>query len=179
VAPRITDLGAGWSERKIVFAVDPLDQPAETVNEMVDQDASKRSRLLTQVTSAAQKEGAVGYGYFGYGFGNLVRNQGRYDLYLSRYPDQEILNKRWSEYSQQAGARTDPGLGEAAIWLPRTGNDHDFRLMVRSGLFLMRLECTAAQKEEQLVHLARIAARSVVEITKPPGASKPIPRTKP
>jgi hypothetical protein len=157
IAPAISDLGAGWTERKIVFAVDPLDQPSETVNEWVSQDSGNRNRLLTQVRAGLEQVGAVGMGYFGYGFGNLLVGQGRYDLYINRFPDRKALEKEWSNYAGQAGTQTEPEVGEAAIWLPRLATDHDYRLVVRKGSYLMRLECTAKQDKEKLVRVARTA----------------------
>jgi hypothetical protein len=171
VAPRVSDLGAGWTERKIIFAVDPLDQPMETVNEWVSQDSGNRSRLLTQVRAALEQVGAVGVGYFGYGFGNLVVGQGLYDFYLNRFPDQKALEKEWSNYAGQAGTQTEPGVGEAAIWLPRLASDHDHRLVVRSGSYLMRLECTAKQDKEKLVQLAKATINNAIGAggaTRPP-----------
>ena len=177
VAPRVEDLGSGWTERRIVFGVDPLDQPAETANELVSRDLSNRSRLLAQVKVAMQEQGSVGMGYFGYGLGNLLFSQGRYDLYLSRYPNLAALEKEWSHYSNPTNQRVEPEVGDVAIWLPRPTNDHDHQLIVRSGLYLMRLECTAKQKDEELLHLARKTAERISGIAnrKAPATGAPNP----
>jgi hypothetical protein len=161
VAPEVSDLGAGWTERRIVYAVDPLDEPAETVNESASQDSANRSRLLTQVRVELEQASAVGMGYFGYGFGNLVAGKGRYDLYLCRFPDQNSLEKEWGKYARQEGTQTQPEVGEAAVWLARSADDHDYRLVVRSGSCLMRLECTAKQEKEKLVQLANKATERI------------------
>jgi len=155
VAPDVSDLGAGWSEKRVVYAVDPVDQPAETVNDSASQDPENRDRLLAQVKAEMVRVGVDGMGYFGYGFGNMVVGKGRYDLYLSRFPDVNSLEKEWSKYAQQAGTHTEPGVGEAAIWLPRSASDHDYRLVVRKVSYLLRLECTSKQEEEKLVQLAK------------------------
>lgn len=176
VAPRIADLGPGWTERRIVFAVDPLDQPAELVNEAASRDPSNRKRLLVQVRKQMQEQGALGIGYFGYGFGNLVYAQGRYDLYISRYPDNKALEQQWSEYAGEKESHSEPGVGEGAVWLERKANDHDYRLVLKKGLFLARLECTAKQEPERLVHLAKTLAKNIERATEPgapPNAAPP------
>jgi hypothetical protein len=60
VAPRLVDLGADWTEREIAFAVDPLDQPPETVNEAASRDQTNRRALLAQVKAGMESEGAAG-----------------------------------------------------------------------------------------------------------------------
>jgi hypothetical protein len=60
--PGVTDLGPGWSERKIVFAIDPLDQPTAIVNEAPSREPANRERLLARVTAAIGEQGAVGIG---------------------------------------------------------------------------------------------------------------------
>jgi hypothetical protein len=158
VAPEVSDLGAGWTEKRVVYAVD---QPAETINESASQDPANRTRLLAHLKTEMEQAGAVGMGYFGYAFGNLVVGQGRYDLYLCRFPDQNSLENEWSKYARQAGTQTEPEIGEAAVWLPRPVSDHDYRLVVRSGSCLMRLECTAKQDKEKLVQLAKKATERI------------------
>jgi hypothetical protein len=175
VAPRIADLGSGWTERRIVFAMDPLDQPSELVNEAANRDPSNRKALLVQVRKQMQEQGALGIGYFGYGFGNLVYAQGRYDLYISRYPDHKALERQWSEYAKEKDIHSDPGVGEAAVWLERKANDHDYRLVLKKGLFLARLECTAKEEPERLVHLAKILARNIDRATEPGAAPNAAP----
>jgi hypothetical protein len=167
VAPQIADLESGWTERKIVFAVDPLDEPSENVNEAASRDPSNRQRLLAQVRKEMQEQGSVGIGYFGYGYGNLVHAQGRYDLYISRYPDSKSLERQWSHYARQKDSHPDPGLGDAAVWVERKGADHDYRLVLRKGLFLARFECTAKEAPERLVHLAKTLARNIDQATEP------------
>ena len=161
IAPGVEALGSGWVERRVVFAIDPLDQPPETVNAAASRDASNRSRLLAQVRAGMKQHGAVGTGYFGYSVDSLAHGQGRYDLYLSRYPNQERLEQRWRAYARQADDRPGPGVGDAAVWLPRKGSDDDYRLVFRKGLCLARLECTARQELELLIHLARVVANNV------------------
>jgi hypothetical protein len=60
VAPRLDDLGSDWTQREIVFAVDPLDQPPETVNEAAGRDQTNRRALLAQVKAGMESEGAAG-----------------------------------------------------------------------------------------------------------------------
>lgn len=160
-APQIVDLGPGWNERRIVFASDPLDQPSETVPAAVSMDPSDRRRFLARMKAAMEGLEAVGMGCFGYGFGE----RGRYAVYVSRYPDRRILEKRWSEYLAHGDERGGPPVGEASVWVPRTASDEDFRLVFRSGLFVVQLECDDLQSKDRLVHLARITAAKMARIT--------------
>ena len=83
-------------------------------------------------------------GYFSYRFGE----RGRYQLYLSRYSDGRILEKRWSKYAANGDQRGGPRVGEATVWAPRTASDDSFRLAFKSGLFVVQLERTDLQSKE-------------------------------
>jgi hypothetical protein len=120
---------------------------------------------LAVVKTAMEREGAVGLGYFGYGFGTFVHGQGRYDLYLSRFPDQRSMERQWQEWTRQSGGTIAVNIGDEAIWLPRSAADHDHRLFVRKGLYLVRLECTANQQRERLIHLARMTLERISQST--------------
>lgn len=135
---------------------------------------------MAQVKAGMESEGAVGMGYFNYGFGNRVHGDGRYDLYLIRFPDQRSLEQQWSRWSQEAALSDQSGgpeIGDEAVWLPRSAADHDHRLIVRKGRYLARLECTATQDRARLVELARVIVERVARMTEhdgPVNGSQPL-----
>jgi len=167
VAPQIPDLGAGWGEKKLVFAIDPIEQPAEFVNGFASQNSTNREAIVQTVRKALATNGSVGMAEFWY-----TRSGGHLELVISRYPNQHLLDKHWNEltpkFDRKAAA---PRVGQSAAWLSTPGRQSVF--VFRQGLYTGWVECKtelSGQLRQPLMQLAKVASAKMAQ-TAQPGAS--------
>jgi hypothetical protein len=164
VAPQITDLGAGWGGRKLIFAIDPIEQPAEFVNEFASQNPTNREAIVRTVRKALADSGSVGMTEIWY-----TRSGGHLELVISRYPDQHLLDKHWNELSLNFDPKTlAPRVGQSAAWLNTPGRQYVF--VFREGLYTGWVECNTELSGQPLMELAKVTAVKMARIAEP-GAS--------
>ena len=167
VAPQIPDLGAGWGERKLVFAIDPIEQPAELVNEFASQNPTNREAIVHTVRKALATNGAVGMAEFWY-----MRSEGHLELVISRYPDPHLLDKHWKELTAKFDPKAvAPRVGQSAAWLDTgAGAGRQFVFVFRQGLYTGWMECKTELSGQPLMQLAKVTAGKMAKIDEP-GAS--------
>ena len=167
VAPQIPDLGAGWGERKLVFAIDPIEQPAEFVNGFASQNPTNREAMVQTVRKTLATNGSVGMAEFWY-----TRSEGHLELVISRYPDQHLLDKHWNELTPKFDPKAvAPRVGDSAAWLSTPGRQ--FVFVFRQGLYTGWVECKtelSGQLRQPLMQLAKVAAAKMAQ-TAESGAS--------
>jgi ankyrin repeat protein/LysM repeat protein len=167
VAPQIPDLGAGWGERKLVFAIDPIEQPAEFVNGFASQNPTNREAMVQTVRKTLATNGSVGMAEFWY-----TRSEGHLELVISRYPDQHLLDKHWNELTPKFDPKAvAPRVGDSAAWLSTPGRQ--FVFVFRQGLYTGWVECKtelSGQLQQPLMQLAKVAAAKMAQ-TAESGAS--------
>jgi hypothetical protein len=165
VAPQASELGAGWGEREVIFAIDPLEQPAEYVNTIPVKDPTKRAKsMLEDVRKALARNGSVGMTDI-----LFRRSSGGLELVISRYPDQQSLDKRWKELSAKFDTKAVlPKVGQSAAWLDTPGKQ--FVFVFRQGLYTGWVECKTELSGQPLMQLAKVTAGKMAKIVEP-GAS--------
>jgi hypothetical protein len=157
VAPQIPDLGAGWGERNLVVAIDPLDQPAEFVNEFASQNPTNRAAVVQTIRKALAMNGSVGMAELWY-----TRAGGHMELVISRYPDRHLLDKHWKELTPKFDTKAaTPRVGESAAWLNTPGQ---FVVVFRQGLYTGWVESKAELSGQPLLQLAKVTAGKMAKI---------------
>jgi hypothetical protein len=161
VAPQASELGAGWGERKMIFAIDPLEQPAEYVNTLPVKDPAKRAKsILEDVLKALARNGSVGMTDILY-----RRSGGHLELVISRYPDQQSLDKHWKELSAKFDTNAvAPRVGQSAAWLDIGAVASGRVFVFRQGLFTGWAECGVAQSGEPLMELVKVTAARMTKV---------------
>ncbi|HWH70038.1 MAG TPA: hypothetical protein VNT26_11680 [Candidatus Sulfotelmatobacter sp.] len=151
----------------MIFAIDPLEQPAEYVNTVPVKNPTKRaSSILKDVRKALSMNGSVGMTEIWYEHsGNTL------ELVISRYPDQQALNKRWKELSAKFDAKAvAPKVGQAAAWLDNGAEAPGRMFVFRQGLFTGWVTCKVAVSGEPLMQLVKVTADKMAKAAEP-GAS--------
>jgi len=167
VAPRNSELGAGWGEREVIFAIDPLEQPAEYVNTLPVKDPTKRAKsILEDVRKALARNGSVRMTDI-----LFRRSSGDLELVISRYPDQQTLDKRWKELSAEFDPKAAaPRVGQSAAWLNTGAGAPGRQFVFRQGLYTGWVECKTELSGQPLMQLAKVTAGKMAKIVEP-GAS--------
>jgi hypothetical protein len=169
VAPQQSALGTGWGQRKVIFAIDPLGQPAEFVNAYASQNPTNRALIVRDARKALTDNGSVGIGEFWYGHSGEDL-----ELVISRYPDQRSLEKRWKELSTEFDAKAPaPKVGQSAAWLDIGGGaGAPGRMFVfRQGLFTGWVSCKKSVSGEPLMQLVKATADQMAKAAEPGGAA--------
>jgi hypothetical protein len=168
VAPQASELGAGWGEREIIFAIDPLEQPAEYVNTIPVKDPTKRAKsILEDVRKALARNGSVRMTDILY-----RRSSGHLELVISRYPDQQALDKQWKELSVKFDTNAiAPKVGQSAAWLDIGAGAPGRMFVFRQGLFTGWVECKVAQSGEPLLELVKVTAGKMAKVAEPQHAA--------
>lgn len=107
-APNKSELAAEWGERRVNWVVDPLDCPVEFANEHGDREA-----ILRTARAAISWNGSAAMAEFWYWHS---RHHFPVEVTISRYPDRQSLDKRWSELS--AKFETRPVIRAVGSLLP-------------------------------------------------------------
>jgi hypothetical protein len=164
VAPRNSELGAGWGEREVIFAIDPLEQPAEYVNTIPVKNPTQRARsILEDVRKALARNGSVGMTDILY-----RRSSGHLELVISRYPDQQSLDKHWKELSAKFDTNAvAPKVGQSAAWLDIGAGAPGRMFVFRQGLFTGWAECKVALSGEPLMELVKVTAGKMAKAAEP------------
>ena len=168
VAPRNSELGAGWGEREVIFAIDPLEQPVEYVNTMPVKDPTKRARtMLDDGRKALARNGSVGMTDIIY-----RRSGGDLELVISRYPNQQSVDKHWRELSARFDTNAvAPKVGQSAAWLDIGAGAAGRMLVFRQGLFTGGAECKVAVSGELLMDLVKVTAGKMAKVAGPQHAA--------
>jgi hypothetical protein len=168
VAPQILGLGAGWGERKLVFALDPIEQPAEYVNEFASQNPTNREAIVQTVRKALATNGGVGMAEFWY-----MRSEGHLELVISRYPDRHLLDKHWRELTAKFDPKAvAPRMGQSAAWLDTgAGAGRQLVFVFRQGLYAGWVECKTELSGQPLMQLAKVTAGKMAKIDEPAASS--------
>ena len=161
VAPEISELGAGWGERNVIFAIDPLEQPAEFVNAHASQNPTNRASIVQLVRKSMSLNGSVGMTEIWYGHSGADL-----ELIISRYPDQPSLDKHWKEFSSMFKPKAvAPKVGQAAGWLDIGAEATGREFVFRQGLFSALVSCKVALSEEPLMKLVKATAAKLTKAT--------------
>jgi hypothetical protein len=166
VAPQISELGAGWGERRVIFAIDPLGQPAEFVNAYASQNPTNRALIVRDVRKALTDNGSVGIGEFWYG------HSGEYlELVISRYPDHQSLENNWKELSAKFDTNAvAPKVGQSAAWLDIGAGAPGRMFVFRQGLFTGWVSCKKSVSGEPLMRLVKATADQMAKAAELGGA---------
>jgi hypothetical protein len=162
VAPQKSELGDDWGEPRVIWIVDPFDDPVEFVNEGGDRDA-----ILSLVRAAISRNGSVAMAEFGYRHRHVQPSfPFPVELTISRYPNRQSLDKYWKELSVTFDSKASTTVvGESAAWLQTTEADQTFipnRILVfRQGLFTGWIDAVAELGEQPLLHLAEAMSAKI------------------
>jgi hypothetical protein len=172
VAPQIPDLGEGWGERNLIFAIDPIEHTAEFVNEFAGQNPTNREAIVQTVRKALAMNGSVGMAEFWY-----KRSGGHLELVISRYPDQHLLDKHWKELTPKFDPKAvAPRVGQSSAWLNTgAGAGRQFVFVFRQGLYTGWVECKTELSGQPLMQLAEVAAGKMAKIAGASNAAPPQP----
>jgi hypothetical protein len=164
VAPTHSELGVGWGERRVVYAIDPLEQPTERVNPQASEDPTNRAAIVRTVRDALARNGSVAMAELDYAH---VTHNFPVTLTLSRYPDVASLESYWGRLRDKVDD-TKPvstAVGQSAAWLQTAQAEADppaARVLVRTrilvfrqGLFTGWVEGVAELGEQPLLDLAK------------------------
>jgi len=154
VAPLISELGAGWGKRDVIYAIDPLEQPAEFVNEFASRNPTNRAAIVRDVRNALSTNGSLGMAEVWYG-----HYENHLELEISRYRDQQCLDQRWKELCTRFDTNAiPPKVGQAAAWLNTGAGAPGRQFVFRQGLFLGLVSGKVALCGEPLTELVKVTA---------------------
>jgi hypothetical protein len=168
VAPTAHELGAGWVERHLVFAIDPNEQPEEFVNEAASRDPKNRAAIVETVRTALSRNGSVGMAEFWYTHSGYTQAGQHLELVISRYPDQQSLDANWKELSAKFDVNTPaPEVGRSVAWLKMTDGASERMIVFQQGLFTGWLTCKAELSGDPLVQLLKATADKMIKFAEP------------
>jgi hypothetical protein len=176
VAPTTHELGAGWAERRLIFVIDPNEQPDEFVNAAASHDPKNRAAIVQTVRRALSRNGSVGMAELWYTHSGYRQAGQHLELVISRYPDQPSLDASWKELSGKFDVTIPaPEVGRLAAWLKTTDGASERMVVFQQGLFTAWVTCNAELCGDPLRQLLKATADKMIQIAEPVAPHEPPP----
>jgi hypothetical protein len=150
LAPRLSELGAGWRTNYTAYLIDPWSHPPETAH----QGNPETNPLLAFQRERMAQDGRTGYGWFLYGRDDSVVN-GWYALYIQRWTRPRELHNRWVDWKMTLTRvlHDCPPVGEDCFWR----EDCMFQeFSFRRGVYHVIIEAGVTRDYRSLWEIARV-----------------------